>query len=239
MTAEAPLAADLMATSLVTVPADMPVTSLARLLSERSISSVPVTDAGGKLLGIVTEADLLRRVAGAEDAVRSWMARLFRDADADALRYARTHGRVARDIMTTELVTAAPDATAAHCAMLMEEKHVKRLPIVTAEGRLVGMVSRADLLFAAMQPLVGISTPEPNLDASISAALRRELRKEPWADTIYVSPDVTDGVVTFHGFVQSDAMRRGLCVLASRIEGVREVVDQMENAPPFIPGAFI
>jgi CBS domain-containing protein len=74
MTSETLHASDLMAATLITVPPDMPVGSIARLLSERAISSVPVTDAAGKLLGIVTEADLLRRVAGKEDAVRSWIA---------------------------------------------------------------------------------------------------------------------------------------------------------------------
>ncbi len=238
MTAETLLARDLMSTTIVTVPPDMPVSSIARLLGEKSISSVPVTDATGKLLGIVTEADLLRRVAGAEDPARSWIARLLRDDDSEALRYARTHGRVARDIMTTSLITAEPDATAGQCAKLMEKRRVKRLPIVTPEGRLVGMVSRADLLFAAMEPPAGIESSR-SLDASIRVALKKEIAKEPWAHSLYISPEIKDGVVTFHGFVHSDAVRRGLSVLAGRIEGVREVVDQMEKVPPFMPGEFI
>lgn len=239
MTTETPIASDLMATSLVTVPPGMPVTAVARLLGQRSISSVPVLDAAGKLLGLVTEADLLRRIAGAEDGTRSWLGRLLRNDDADALNYARTHGRTAGDIMTTELVTAAPGDTVAHCAKLMEERRVKRLPVVSAEGRLLGMLSRADLLVAAMQPPAGISAAGQGADDSIRAALRQEIRKEGWADTVFISSEVKDGVVTFHGFVQTEGVRRGLCVLASRIEGVREVVDQMELAPPFVPGAFI
>ncbi|WP_165585642.1 CBS domain-containing protein [Roseococcus sp. SYP-B2431] len=239
MTTETFLARDLMTATLVTVPPDMPVHAIARLLSEKGISSVPVTDTAGQLLGIVTEADLLRRVAGSEDPVRSWIARLLRDDDAEARRYARTHGRTARDIMTTELVTATPEATTAHCARLMEERRIKRLPIVTADGRLVGMVSRADLLFAAMQPPGGIAAPERNQDDRIAAALRREIKKEPWADSLYISPEVADGVVTFHGFVHSAAIRQGLCVLASRIDGVRQVVDRMEKAPIFLPGVLL
>lgn len=238
MTAETLLARDLMATALITVPPDMPVSSIARLLGERAISSVPVTDAAGQLLGIVTEADLLRRVAGAEDPARSWIARLLRDNDNEALRYAKTHGRIARDLMTTDLITAGPEATVGHCAQLMEKRRVKRLPIVTPDGRLVGMVSRADLLFAAMEPPAEIGTKR-GLDARIRLALKKEIDREPWAHSLYVSPDIKDGVVTFHGFVQSDAVRRGLCVLASRIEGVREVVDQMEKAPAFLPGEFV
>jgi CBS domain-containing protein len=141
--------------------------------------------------------------------------------------------------MTTDLITAGPEATTGHCAHLMEKRRVKRLPIVTADGRLVGLVSRADLLFAAMEQPAGIGTPEQSLDAHIRATLRAEIRKEPWADSLYVSPDVTDGVVTFHGFVKSEAIRRGLCVLASRIDGVREVVDRMEKAPRFLPGEML
>jgi len=240
MTNETVLARDLMTSNLITVPPDMPVTAIARLLSEKSISSVPVVDTEGKLLGIVTEADLLRRVAGAEDPVRSWIRRLLRgDADDEALRYARTHGQTAADIMTTELITARPEDRSSQCAHLMEQRRIKRLPVVDEKGRLVGMVSRADLLFAAMAPQPAIGVADRDLDERIRVALRKEIKKEPWADSIYVTPEVQDGVVTFHGFVRSEAIRRGLCVLARRIDGVREVVDRMEKAPLFLPGEYL
>ena len=94
-------ARDLMTREVVTVRPDLPVTALARLLAERGISSVPVTRASGELLGIVTEADLLRRLASQEDKPTGWFGRLFGDVNAQAERYARTHGLLAQDLMTT------------------------------------------------------------------------------------------------------------------------------------------
>ncbi len=102
-------ARDLMTTEAVTVP---PATSLARLLADRGISAAPVGDAEGRPLGIVTEADLLRRLAGAEDKPAGWLRRLFRDPDRQAKRYARTQGAEARDVITKDVVSVEPDATA-------------------------------------------------------------------------------------------------------------------------------
>jgi CBS domain-containing protein len=232
------LARDLMTKDVVTVPPNTPVASLARLLADRGISSAPVTDPEGRLLGIVTEADLLRRLAGAEDAPVGWLRRLFRDPDRQAERYARTHGLEARDVMTGEVVTAEPDATAEHCAHLMEERRVKRLPVVR-DGRLAGVVSRADLLRAVLEPPARIGTEAQAHDDRIRAALRKEMRAQPWAGSLYTFADVKDGVVTLHGFVRSDELRCGLRVLAARVAGVERVEDRMEDAPLPLPGEFV
>ena len=232
-------ARDLMTTEVVTVPPATPATSLARLLADRGISAAPVTDAEGRLLGIVTEADLLRRLAGAEDKPVGWLRRLFRDPDKQAEQYARTHGMEARDVMTDDVVTVGPDATAEHCAHLMEERRVKRLPVVGGDGRLVGVVSRADLLRAVLEPPDKIGAETQERDARIRAALRKEMREQPWAGSLYTFADVKDGVVTLYGFVRSDEVRRGLRVLAERIEGVERVEDRMEDAPFPLPGEII
>jgi len=109
-------ARDLMTTEVVTVPPSTPATSLARLLADRGISAAPVTDVEGRLLGIVTEADLLRRLAGAEDKPAGWLRRLFRDPDRQAEQYARTHGKEAQDVMTEDVVSVDLDATAVQFA---------------------------------------------------------------------------------------------------------------------------
>lgn len=236
MPKEALQAQDLMTAEVVTVRPDLPVTTLARLLADRGISSAPVTDAEGRLLGIVTEADLLRRLAGSEDARPGWFGRLFGDVSRQADNYARTHGMEARDLMTSELVTVGPKDTAAHCAQLMEKHRVKRLPVVV-EGRLAGVISRADLLHAILEPPAPIGTAAPpSRDARIRAALRAELREQPWANSMYIFPEVVNGVVTLYGFVRSEEVRRGLRVMAARIEGVERVEDQMEKAPLALVG---
>jgi CBS-domain-containing membrane protein len=197
-----------------------------------------VTDSSGCLLGIVTEADLLRRLAGAEHKPAGWLRGLFRDADRLADRYARTHGTEARDVMTTELVSVEPDATAERCARLMEERGVKRLPVVSG-GRLAGVVSRADLLRAVLEPPAKIGTGAQERDARIRAALSKEMREQTWAGNLYTFADVQDGVVTLHGFVRSEEVRRGLRVLAARVDGVERVEDRMEYAPLPLPSALV
>ena len=231
-------ARDLMTKEVVTVPPATPATSLARLLTDRGISAAPVTDPGGRLLGIVTEADLLRRLAGAEDKPAGWLRKFFSNPDRQAERYAKTHGMEARDVMTEEVIAVEPDATAEHCARVMEERGIKRLPVLQG-GRLVGIVSRADLLRAVLEPPAKIGAEERERDARIRAALREEMRAQPWAGGLDAFADVRDGVVTLRGFVRSDEVRRGLRVLAARIEGVERVEDCMEDAPLPMPGAFV
>lgn len=231
-------ARDVMSREVVTVPASMPVEALARLLGRRGISSVPVVDDAGRLLGIVTEADLLRRVAAAEDRPLGWLRRLLGDPAEQADTYARTHGRTAAHVMTQEVVTVAPDATAAHCAHIMERHRIKRLPVVE-DGRLLGVVSRADLLYAAMETPEWIGTEREDRDRHIREVLDREMRGQNWAASLSIYTDVRNGVVTFYGFYRSEEVRRALHVMAERIEGVVRVDDRLELAPPVLPGVII
>ncbi len=146
-----PTARDLMTPDVVTVPPETPVMAMARLLADRGISAVPVVDAAGAVLGIVTEADLVRRLAGEEDKPSSWFGALFSDPASQAERFARTHGVTAKDLMTEKVVSVTPETTAAHIAHMMEEQKIRR--VVVLEGdKLRGIVSRADLLRALVTP---------------------------------------------------------------------------------------
>jgi CBS domain-containing protein len=227
----------LMTMAVVTVPDSMPVASLAGLLADRGISSVPVTDAEGKLLGIVTEADLLRRLAGIEDIPSAWLRRLIDRPDAQAKHYARTHGLLARDVMTTPVISVEPEATAEHCAALMERHGIKRLPVLH-DGVLVGVISRADLLRAVSAPSAQGNTTDDLSDARTAAAVRKAMRDQPWSGSLYTFVSVTDGVATLDGFVRED-IRRGLTVLVSGVPGVRRVEDHMEKAPIILAGELI
>lgn len=226
------LARDLMTPDVVTVPPETPVMAMARLLADRGISAVPVVDAAGKVLGIVTEADLIRRLAGEEDRPASWFGTLFADPASQAERYARTHGVTARDLMTEKVVSVAPDTTAAHVAHMMEEQKIRRVVVVEGE-KLKGIVSRADLLRALVAP--------PHVEAELSderirRAVMAAMKKEPWTDTFYTMVEVKDGVVTFHGFRRSDAVQKALRVLAENVPGVKSVADDTQPMPVFIYG---
>ncbi len=228
-----PLARDLMTPDVVTVPPETPVIAMARLLADRGISAVPVVNAEGKVLGVVTEADLIRRLAGEEDRPTSWFGSLFTDPASQAERYARTHGVTATDLMTEAVVSVAPDTPAAQIAHLMEERNIRRV-VVLDGGKLKGIVSRADLLRALVAP--------PHEEAEVSderlrRAVMAAMKKEPWTDTFYTMVEVKDGTVTFHGFRRSDAVQKALRVLAENIPGVKAVVDDTQPMPVFIYGA--
>jgi CBS domain-containing protein len=228
----------LMTTAVVSVPATMPVAALAGLLADRGISSVPVTDAQGRPLGIVTEADLLRRLAGAEDTPVGWLRPLIDSPDAQARHYARTHGLLAHDLMTTPVISVGPDATAQHCAALMERHGIKRLPVLR-DGVLVGVISRADLLRAVSVPAAQGDATDDRSDTHIAAAVRHGMRDQPWSASLYTFASVTDGVATLDGYVRSDDVRGGLASLVAGVPGVRRMEDHMVQAPAILPGEII
>ena len=227
------LARDLMTPDVVTVPPETPVMAMARLLADRGISAVPVVDGQGKVLGIVTEADLIRRLAGEEDKPASWFASLFADPASQAERFARTHGVTAKDLMTEKVVTVAPDTTAAHVAQMMEKQGIRRVVVVEGE-KLKGIVSRADLLRALVAP---VHQDAELSDERVRRAVMAAMKKEPWTDTFYTMVEVKDGVVTFHGFRRSDAVQKALRVLAENVPGVKDVQDDTQPMPVFIYGA--
>ena len=228
-----PTARDLMTPDVVTVPPETPVMAMARLLSDRGISAVPVVDPAGVVLGIVTEADLIRRLAGEEDKPSSWFGALFSDPASQAERFARTHGVTAKDLMTEKVVAVTPETTAAHIAHMMEEQKIRR--VVVLEGdKLRGIVSRADLLRALVTP----AHEDAELsDERVRRAVMAAMKKEPWTDTFYTMVDVKEGKVTFHGFRRSDAVQKALRVLAENVPGVKGVEDDTQPMPIFIYGA--
>jgi CBS domain-containing protein len=228
-------ARDLMTTAVVTVTPDTPVAAIAALLASRGISAVPVVDPDGRMVGIVTEADLVRRLAGDDvGQKKGWLAGIATGrARAEAERYVRLHGGRASDVMVTDLVTVQEDTPAREMARLMEERRVKRLPVLR-EGRLAGIVSRADLLSLAFRaPAAG---DEQVSDERIRRAIEAAMREQPWADAYLVYPSVAAGVVTFHGFSRSPSVPKALRVLAERVPGVKGVDIQLAAPPPFVLG---
>lgn len=227
-------ARDIMTTDLATVSPEAPIAEVAALLSERGVSGAPVVAADGALLGIVTESDLLRRIAAERDRPPGWLAGLLADSTALARRYARTHGQRAADIMTTGLETVGPDAALPEIARIFEQRDIRRVPVVEGDRRLLGVVSRADLLRAVLapQPAEG----DARSDAAIRDELNRRLREQPWVDRNFLHAAVTGGVVTLSGFARNEEKKRALKVLAEGVPGVREVRLDLAPPPPFMLG---
>lgn len=224
---------ELMTPDPVVVPPDMKVQALVRLLADRHLSGVFVVDAAGAPLGVVTEADLVRRLAPQDEEGLGWLARLAVDADRAARRYARVHGRCARDVMSPTLVSVHEDAPAGEAAQLMRDRRIRRVAVLR-DGRLVGVVSRADLLKAVVAQPDRLGTESD--DAQIRRTIVAEMRRQPWADTELTAVTVSGGVVTFEGYCRSDKVRRALRVLAERVDGVRRVEDRLTvGLPPSAP----
>ena len=229
------LARDLMSSNLVVVAPETPVSAVTELLASRGISAVPVIDTDGKPVGLVTEGDLIRRLAEASRGPIGWFFDMFRDPKPLVARFAKAHGATARDVMSAELVSVEEDATAEKIAQLMEKHHIRRVPVLRG-GKLVGIVSRADLLRAVLRDVQQASTASAvqQDDSVLLRAVIAAMREQPWTNTFWVYPDVKAGVVTLYGYARSDALRNGLRLLAQDIPGVKRVEDKLQPMPLFL-----
>jgi CBS domain-containing protein len=143
-------AADIMTREVVSARPDYPVRKVAQLLSEHDISAVPVCDGTGKVVGMLSEGDLMRPFGRENMLKRAWWLNLLAegtDLAPDFIDYIRMDGRLARDLMTKTVISASDTATVPEMAELMVEQKIKRLPILR-DGALVGIVSRSDVVRA-------------------------------------------------------------------------------------------
>lgn len=227
-------ARDIMTSPVITVAPETTVKEVAALLYEQRIGALPVVQ-DGRLVGIVSETDLLRRhEIGTDRYARagSWWLRLF-GTDGSLHDYVRSHARHARDVMTGEVATIAPDTPVAEIAKLLEGRGIGRVPVVDA-GKLVGIVSRANLVQALATRAAAPAAPQAVDDESIRRALLEELERQAWWRIDRAAVLVTDGVVHFWGMVDTDAGRPAARVAAENIPGVRGVEDHRflsSNAP--------
>jgi len=164
-------ACDIMTPDVLTVRPDTGLAELVRLLLERRISAVPVVE-DGAVVGIVSESDLLRRPElGTAPARPRWLL-LFGFAERDAAAYTKTHGRTAGEVMSQPVISVAEDAAVEEVARLMDRHRIKRLPVLR-DGRLVGIVTRSDLVRALARKLQETPSPAPPERITVDEALRR------------------------------------------------------------------
>jgi CBS domain-containing protein len=205
---------------------ETPVSELIRLMLDNRISAVPIVG-DGQIVGIVSEGDLLRRAETGTEAHPSRWLELVTSTSRLAADYTRTHGRKAAEVMTHEVVTVADTTPIAEIAQLLEAKRIKRVPVIR-DGRLVGIVSRRNLLQALASRLS--APPVTADDRTIREAFYAELRRQVWAGCPgSINAVVADGVVHLWGIAQDDERRQALVVAAENIPGVRMVEDHMDH----------
>jgi CBS domain-containing protein len=210
-------ASDVMTKDVVSVRPDTTVPDLVHLLLSRNISGTPVVDADGVLVGVVTEGDLLRRAElGTERKRGGWLA-FFTGTSTLAQDFVRSHATKVSDIMSPGVVAVTPETSLAEIADTMEQKHVRRVPVVR-DGRVVGIVSRSNLLRAfASRPVE--AAPASSGDAEIRSALLAELSKQSWSRRPENSVVVTEGVVHLWGLAATDEEKRALELVAEATPG--------------------
>lgn len=218
-------ARDIMTSPVITVEPQTSVGEIARLLLDKRISAVPVVDASGSLLGIVSEGDLLRRPEARTERRRSKWLELLLDRNVSAAEFVKTHGREAQDVMTTDVVEVGPEIEADEIVALLERHHIKRVPVVE-EGRVVGIVSRANLLSLLVGENGNGAAAGEVSDAEIRDRIREVLTGELRLDLRRVDVVVEGGAVTLVGTVKSENQQRAITVAAENVRGVVSVEDK-------------
>ena len=197
---------DVMTKDVVAVREDTPYRDVVNVLIERRVSAVPVIDRFDRVVGVVSEADLLHKVE-VSGRPRPWLAGAWRRR-ADR---AKAAGRTAAEVMTVPVVTAEPSLPLAAAARRMHRENVKRLPVIDAAGLVVGIVTRSDLL---------------KVHRRTDAAIRRDVLKEA-APGATVQVTCADGVVVIAGRVHLRSAATRIVGLARGVPGVVGVTDRL------------
>ena len=228
------LAKDIMTTNVITISPDLTVSGIAALLLKKRISAVPVVDSGHRIVGMVSEGDLLHRPeSGTERRRGAWWLNLFTASQDLAADYAKSHGARAADVMTTEVVTAPDDMPVDEIARILEEHHIKRVPVVR-DGRLVSIVSRANLLQGLDTGKQAPTSPSAAPDQAIRDNILHTLKNEEWANLTYANVTVEDGVAHLWGVAETEAQIKALEVAVGNATGVTAVKNHMSVTSRFM-----
>jgi CBS domain-containing protein len=221
---------DVMTRRVVSVAPQTTVLEAVRLMLQNHISGLPVIDATGRLVGVVTEGDFLRRTETGTQRKRPRWLELLVGPRALAEEYVQAHGRNVQEVMTHDPVTVSEDTKLDEVVRLMERRRIKRLPVVRG-AQVVGIVSRANLMHALAS--LGRAAPvTTKSDAEIRSQILAELDKQPWAPVALIDVLVCDGVVELWGTITEEKQGDGLKVVAENIPGVKQVVNHLTWIEP-------
>lgn len=225
------IASDVMTRAMITISPDATVHDAAQLMLSRGISGLLVVDGKGDLAGVVTEGDLLRRDEIGTETERSRWLRLLVSPSRQAADFVRAHGRHVRDVMTTDVVSIAHDETLEAVVALMEKNRIKRVP-VTRDGRVVGILSRSDLLRALIGRMRGAPPPAAD-DVGLRAAILDGLHDKPWAPRTSLNVTVNNGTADIWGTVTSESERNAIRIAVENTPGVKGVHDHLVFIEPY------
>lgn len=217
-------AADVMVTNVITVRLDTPVATIAEVLLANRISAVPVVNNKDALVGIVSEGDLIHRVEAGTERHRSWWLELLAGKEMLAHEFVKSHARKAADVMTRSVVSVQPDTPLADIASLLEKHRIKRVPVVT-NGKIAGIVSRANLIQALVRDAKSADASVD--DVTLYGNILEQLRSKPWVDPSTISVIVNNGYVELWGIVDSETEKNAIRVAVEVTPGVRQVANKL------------
>lgn len=218
-------ARDVMTRRVISVTPDATVLQAARLMLRHHISGLPVVDAGGALVGILSEGDFLRRRETTTERRRSRWLEFLMGPGKIAAEYTQSHGKKVSEVMTDEVQTVDEDTDLEAVVELMERSRIKRVP-VTRGGKMTGIVTRSNLMHA-MVSMARTEPAAPKGDAEIRERLLADIQTQHWAPAAMVNVVVRAGVVELWGAVIDDRQREALKVAAENIPGVKAVKDHL------------
>jgi len=217
-------ATDVMATNVITVRLDTPVATIAGVLLANRISAVPVVNDKDALVGIVSEGDLIHRVEAGTERHRSWWLELLAGKEMLAQEFVKSHARKAADVMTRSVVSVQPDTPLGDIASLLEKHRIKRVPVVI-NGKIAGIVSRANLIQALVSDAKSSNASVD--DVTLHGNILEQLRSKPWVDPSTISVVVNNGYVELWGIVDSETEKNAIRVAVEVTPGVRQVANKL------------
>lgn len=212
-------AKDIMTTNVITIEPDIGVRDIAKRLLSNHISAAPVVERDGRLIGIISENDLMRRPETGTERHPSWWLFLVTSPDEAAKRFIKSHGQHAADIMTRPVISVEEDTPIQEIADLLEKHRIKRVPVVR-EDKVVGIVSRANLIRAlAMQPKLEAPAGD---DRATKAAIEKAMT-EAGVNDQYMNIIVMGGIVSLSGLTESETQKEAARVAAEAAPGIKEI----------------
>jgi CBS domain-containing protein len=218
-------ASDVMTHNVISIAPDATVLQAARLMLQHRISGLPVINKAGRLVGVLSEGDFLRRQETGTERRRSRWLEFLMGPGRIAADYVHSHGSKVSEVMTEGVKTIGEDATLEDIVQTMEKQRVKRLPVLRGD-KVVGIVTRSNLMYA-MVSLARSVPPPARDDAAIRERLLAEMQKEQWAPAATANVVVHDGVVELWGMIIDERQRDALKVAAENISGVKAVKDHL------------
>ncbi|MBO0757771.1 MAG: CBS domain-containing protein [Bradyrhizobiaceae bacterium] len=223
-------AGQMMTRDVVSIAPNASIWEAACLMLEKEISGLPVIDHKGKLVGILTEGDCLRRAeTGTERTRPRWLETLM-SPDRLANEYIHSHGRKVAEVMTRDVVTVSEDTPLEQIVHLMESRRIKRIPVLRG-GEVVGIVSRANVV-RGLASLARVLPPATTDDTTIRDQVLAELHRQKWAPQHLIDVTAKDGVVDLWGVVLADKQREAAVVAAENVPGVKAVRTHLSWVEP-------